>query len=145
MREGRRKTRTGGNRRRREFAEENSEKRAAAEKDAAVWIQRRSPGRAFTAAPRKYGYADSFPNYGREEADDGKLNFYSCAGEAAIFRGIKWALKLSGQFRRRNVLLFSSTASSSTASRPPLLRSVALFPNCVNPFRFPRDTMRNAM
>lgn len=38
------------------------------------------------------------------------LNFYSCADETAIFRSIKWALKLSGQFLRQDVLLFSSTA-----------------------------------
>lgn len=38
------------------------------------------------------------------------LNFYSCTDETAIFRSIKWALKLSGQFLRQDVLLFSSTA-----------------------------------
>jgi len=30
----------------------------------------------------------------------GGLNFYSCADDTAIFRSIKGALKLSGQFRR---------------------------------------------
>lgn len=37
-----------------------------------------------------------------------ELNFYSCANDAAIFRSLNWALKLSGQFRREDVLLFSN-------------------------------------
>lgn len=37
-----------------------------------------------------------------------ELNFYSCANDAAIFRSLKWALKLSGQFGREDVLLFSN-------------------------------------
>lgn len=36
------------------------------------------------------------------------LNFYSCSDETAIFLSIKWALKLSGQFRGEDVTLFSS-------------------------------------
>lgn len=89
--------------------------------------------------PRKYGYAASFPNCSpraRARARKGEseecLNFYSCAGETAIFRSIKWALKLSGQFRRQDVLLFSSTANrrrgtlAPTAGEAPLLSSPLL-------------------
>lgn len=53
---------------------------------------------------------------GRPGKDEERLNFYSCAGETAIFRSIKWALKLSGQFRRQDVLLFSSTANRRRAT-----------------------------
>lgn len=77
----------------------------------------------FTAAPRKYGYAGSFPNcFARGGSGAGEnggrgrsLNFYSCADETAIFRSIKWALKLSGQFHWQNVLLFSSIPLSSAS------------------------------
>lgn len=54
----------------------------------------------------------------KTEVEGRSLNFYSCADETAIFRSIKWALKLSGQFRRWNVLLFSSIPLSSGAASP---------------------------
>jgi len=64
---------------------------------------------------------------------DRSLNFYSCANETAIFRSIKWALKLSGQFLRQDVLLFSSTAIVVAAT--PSRRASPLF----NAFCGPSD------
>lgn len=81
---------------------------------------------SFRPSPRKYGYRESSfskacrwlsylsPTSG--ETPRGGLNFYSCANDAAIFRSLKWALKLSGQFRREDVLLFSNIVEKGVNS-----------------------------
>lgn len=94
----------------------------------------------FTAAPRKYRicrlvsklFRAQKRGWVRNGGRGRSLNFYSCADETAIFRSIKWALKLSGQFLRHDVLLFSSTAIIVAAT--PSRRASPLFNALGGPF-----------
>lgn len=78
-----------------------------------------------------------------------ELNFYSCTNDAAIFRSLKWALKLSGQFRREDVLLFSKPAKGVASFASPVCIgineprfSVPFLRNVVNSFLPTRASCR---